>query len=42
MTTKNVKRIGLSKMQMLRLKKIKDGKKVVLKKKTLKKLREIT
>ena len=39
MTTKDAKRIGLSKMQMFRLKKkIKEGKKIVLKKKTLKKL----
>ena len=39
MTTKDAKRIGLSKMQMFRLKKkIKEGKRIVLKKKTLKKL----
>ena len=39
MTTKNAKRIGLSKMQMFRLKKkIKEGKKIVLKRKTVKKL----
>jgi hypothetical protein len=39
MTTKDVKRIGLSKMQMFRLKKkIKEGKKIMLKRKTLKKL----
>ncbi len=36
MTTKDAKRIGLSKMQMFRLKKkIKDGKKIVLKRKPL-------
>jgi len=39
MTTKDAKRIGLSKMQMFRLKKkIKYGKKIVLKKKTVNKL----
>jgi len=39
MITKDARRIGLSKMQMFRLKKkIKDGKKIVLEKKTLKKL----
>ena len=39
MTTKDARRIGLSKMQMFRLKKkIKEGKKIVLKKKTIKKL----
>ena len=39
MTTKDVKLIGLSKMQMFRLKKkIKEGKKIMLKRKTLKKL----
>ena len=39
MTTKDAKRIGLSKMQMFRFKKkIKEGKKMVLKKKTIKKL----
>ncbi|MCL4375784.1 hypothetical protein M1394_03225 [Candidatus Marsarchaeota archaeon] len=39
LTTKDAKRIGLSKMQMFRLKKkIKEGKKIVLKKKTMKKL----
>jgi hypothetical protein len=39
MTTKDAERIGLSKMQMFKLKKhIKEGKKVVLKRKTLKKL----
>ena len=39
MTTKDAKRIGLSKMQMFRLKKrIKEGKKIVLKKKTVNKL----
>ena len=42
MTTKDARRIGLSKRQMFRLKKkIKEGKKIVLKKKTLKKLTEI-
>jgi len=42
MTTKNAKRIGLSKMQMFRLKKkIKDGKKIVLNKKTVNKLMEL-
>ena len=39
MTTKDAKRIGLSKRQLFRLKKkIKEGKKIVLKRKTLKKL----
>jgi hypothetical protein len=39
MTTRDAKRIGLSKMQMFRLKKkIKEGKRIVLKRKTLKKL----
>ena len=39
MTTKDARRIGLSKIQMFRLKKkIKEGKKIVLKKKTMKKL----
>ena len=39
MTTKDAKRIGLSKMQMFRLKKkIKNGMKILLEKKTLKKL----
>jgi len=38
-TTKDAKRIGLSKMQMFRLKKkIKNGMKILLEKKTLKKL----
>jgi len=42
MTTKDAKRIGLSKMQMFRLKKkIKDGKKIVLNKKTVNKLIEL-
>ena len=42
MKTKDARRIGLSKRQMFRLKKkIKEGKKIVLKKKTLKKLTEI-
>jgi len=42
MTTKDAKRIRLSKMQMLRLKKkIKDEKKIVLEKKTLNKLTEL-
>ena len=42
MTTKDAKRIGLSKMQMFRLKKkIKEGKKIVLKKKTVKKLMKV-
>ena len=42
MTTKDAKRIGLSKMQMFRLKKkIKEGKRIVLKKKTIKKLLKI-
>ena len=37
MTTKDAKRIGLSKMQMFRLKKkIKEGKKIVLKRKAVK------
>ena len=39
MTTKDALRIGLSKMQMFRLqKKVQQGKQIVLKKKTLKKL----
>ncbi len=39
MTTKDARRIGLSKMQMFRLKKkIKEGKKIELKRKTLHKL----
>ena len=39
MTTKDAKRIGLSKMQMFRLKKkVQQGKQIILKKKTLKKL----
>ncbi len=39
MTTKDAKRIGLSKMQMFRLKKkVQQGKQIVLKKKTVKKL----
>ena len=39
MTTKDAKRIGLSKMQMFGLnKKIKEGKEVVLRRKTLNKL----
>jgi hypothetical protein len=39
MITKDAKRIGLSKMQMFRLKKkIKEGKKIVLRRKTVKKL----
>lgn len=42
MTTKDSKRIGLSKMQMFRLKKkIKEGKRIVLKRKTMKKLVKI-
>ena len=42
MTTKDARRIGLSKMQMLRLKKkIKEGKKIVLKGKTMKKLARV-
>ena len=42
MTTKDAKRIGLSKMHMFRLKKnIKEGKKMVLKKKTVNKLMAI-
>ncbi len=42
MITKDAKRIGLSKMQMFRLKKkIKEGKKIVLRKKTVKKLMEV-
>ena len=42
MTTKDAKRIGVSKMQMFRLKKkIKEGKKIVLKKKTVKKLMKV-
>ncbi len=42
MTTKDAMRIGLSKMQMFRLKKkIKDGKKIVLKRKTAKKLHRL-
>ena len=42
MTTKDARRIGLSKIQMFRLKKkIKEGKKIVLKKKTIKKLLKI-
>ena len=39
MTTRDAKRIGLSKMQMFRLKKkVQQGKKIVLKRKTAKKL----
>ena len=39
MTTKDARHIGLSKMQMFRLKKkVQQGKQIVLKKKTLKKL----
>ena len=39
MTTKDAKRIGVSKMQMFRLKKkIKEGKKIVLVRKTMKRL----
>jgi hypothetical protein len=39
MTTKDARRIGLSKRHLFRLKKrIKEGKKIVLKRKTLKKL----
>jgi hypothetical protein len=42
MTTKDARRIGLSKMQMFRLKnKVKLGKQIVLKKKTVKKLMEM-
>ena len=42
MKTKDARRIGLSKRQMFRLKKkIKEGKKIVLKKKTLKKLTDV-
>jgi hypothetical protein len=42
MTTKDAKRIGLSKMQMFRLKKkIKEGKRIVLKRKTMKKLMKV-
>jgi hypothetical protein len=42
MITKDAKRIGLSKMQMFRLKKkIKEGKKIVLKRKTMKKLKKL-
>ena len=41
MTTKDAERIGLSKMQMFRLKKkINEGKRIVLKKKTIKMLSE--
>ena len=39
MTTKDAKHIGLSKMQMFRLKKkIKEGKNIALKRKTVKRL----
>ena len=39
MTTKDARRIGLSKRHLFRLKKrIKDGKKIVLRRKTVKKL----
>ena len=42
MTTKDAERIGLSKMQMFRLKKkIKEGKRIVLKKKTINKLARV-
>ena len=42
MTTKDAKYIGLSKMQMFRLKKkVQQGKQIVLKKKTVKKLMKI-
>jgi len=42
MTTKDARRIGLSKMQMFRLKKkIRDGKKIILKKKTVNKLMKV-
>jgi hypothetical protein len=42
MITKDAKRIGLSKMQMFRLKKkIKEGKKIVLRRKTIRKLMKL-
>ena len=42
MTVKDARRIGLSKMQMFRLKKkVKEGKKIVLKRKTIKKLMKL-
>ena len=42
MTTKDARRIGLSKRQLFRLKKrIKEGKKIMLKKKTTKKLLKV-
>ena len=43
MTRKDARRIGLSKMQMFRLKKkVKQGKQIPLKKKTIHKLMKIT
>ena len=42
MKSKDARHIGLSKMQMFRLKKkIKEGKKIVLKRKTVKKLMNV-
>jgi hypothetical protein len=42
MTTKDARRIGLSKMQMFRLKKkVQQGKQIVLKKKTIHKLLKV-
>ena len=42
LTTKDARRIGLSKRQLFRLKKkIKDGKKIILKRKTVNKLSRV-